>query len=108
MLTPALEVGERLNASVANMRFVKPLDIDLVRDLAKSHDVIITIEENSIMGGAGAAVMEAMQALNLETPILCLGLPDNFIEHGVHETMLANCGLDVEGIITAIEKKLTK
>ena len=108
MLTPALEVGERLNASVANMRFVKPLDIDLVRDLAKSHDVIITIEENSIMGGAGAAVMEAMQALDLETPILCLGLPDNFIEHGVHETMLANCGLDVEGIITAIEKKLTK
>ena len=108
MLTPALEVGERLNATVANMRFVKPLDIDLVRDLAKSHDVIITIEENSIMGGAGAAVMEAMQALNLETPILCLGLPDNFIEHGVHETMLANCGLDVEGIITAIEKKLTK
>ena len=108
MLTPALEVGERLNASVANMRFVKPLDMDLVRDLAKSHDVIITIEENSIMGGAGAAVMEAMQALNLETPILCLGLPDNFIEHGVHETMLANCGLDVEGIITAIEKKLTK
>ena len=108
MLTPALEVGERLNASVANMRFVKPLDMDLVRDLAKSHDVIITIEENSIMGGAGAAVMEAMQALDLETPILCLGLPDNFIEHGVHETMLANCGLDVEGIITAIEKKLTK
>ena len=108
MLTPALEVGERLNATVANMRFVKPLDIDLVRDLAKSHDVIITIEENSIMGGAGAAVMEAMQALDLETPILCLGLPDNFIEHGVHETMLANCGLDVEGIITAIEKKLTK
>ena len=108
MLTPALEVGERLNASVANMRFVKPLDMDLVRDLAKSHDVIITIEENSIMGGAGAAVMEAMQALDLEIPILCLGLPDNFIEHGVHETMLANCGLDVEGIITAIEKKLTK
>jgi len=108
MLTPALEVGERLNATVANMRFVKPLDIDLVRDLAKSHDVIITIEENSIMGGAGAAVMESMQALDLETPILCLGLPDNFIEHGVHETMLANCGLDVEGIITAIEKKLTK
>ena len=108
MLTPALEVGERLNATVANMRFVKPLDIDLVRDLAKSHDVIITIEENSIMGGAGAAVMEAMQALDLETPILCLGLPDNFIEHGVHETMLANCGLDVEGIIIAIEKKLTK
>jgi 1-deoxy-D-xylulose-5-phosphate synthase len=108
MLTPALEVGERLNATVANMRFVKPLDMDLVRDLAKSHDVIITIEENSIMGGAGAAVMEAMQALDLETPILCLGLPDNFIEHGVHETMLANCGLDVEGIITAIEKKLTK
>ena len=107
MLAPALEAAEKLNATVANMRFVKPLDIDLVEKLAKSHDLIITIEENAIMGGAGAAVMEAMQLLNIETPMLCLGLPDHFIEHGVHENMLAECGLDADGIINAIEKKLT-
>ena len=107
MLAPALEAAEKLNATVANMRFVKPLDIDLVENLAKSHDLIITIEENAIMGGAGAAVMEAMQLLNIETPMLCLGLPDHFIEHGVHENMLAECGLDADGIINAIEKKLT-
>ena len=107
MLAPALEAAEKLNATVANMRFVKPLDIDLVESLAKSHDLIITIEENAIMGGAGAAVMEAMQLLNIETPMLCLGLPDHFIEHGVHENMLAECGLDADGIINAIEKKLT-
>ncbi len=107
MVAPALEAAEKLNATVANMRFVKPLDIDLVESLAKSHDLIITIEENAIMGGAGAAVMEAMQLLNIETPMLCLGLPDHFIEHGVHENMLAECGLDADGIINAIEKKLT-
>ena len=108
MLTPALEAAEKLNATVANMRFVKPLDVDLVKTLASSHDLIVTIEENAIMGGAGAAVMEAMQAINIATPTLCLGLPDSFIEHGVHETMLAQCGLDAEGIVFAIEKKLTK
>jgi len=87
---------------------VKPLDVELVQTLANSHDLIVTIEENAIMGGAGAAVMEVMQALNIVTPMLCLGLPDNFIEHGVHETMLAECGLDSEGIVTSIEKKLTE
>jgi 1-deoxy-D-xylulose-5-phosphate synthase len=108
MLAPALTAAEKLNATVANMRFVKPLDVELVQTLANSHDLIVTIEENAIMGGAGAAVMEAMQALNIVTPMLCLGLPDNFIEHGVHETMLAECGLDSEGIVTSIEKKLTE
>jgi 1-deoxy-D-xylulose-5-phosphate synthase len=68
----------------------------------------VTIEENAIMGGAGAAVMEVMQALNINKPLLCLGLPDNFIEHGVHETMLAECGLDSKGIVASIEKKLTE
>jgi 1-deoxy-D-xylulose-5-phosphate synthase len=108
MLAPALDAAEKLNATVANMRFVKPLDIALVQSLANSHDLIVTIEENAIMGGAGAAVMEAMQALNIATPTLCLGLPDTFIEHGVHETMLAECGLDAKGIVTSIEKKLTE
>jgi 1-deoxy-D-xylulose-5-phosphate synthase len=108
MLAPAHTAAEKLNATVANMRFVKPLDVELVQTLANSHDLIVTIEENAIMGGAGAAVMEAMQALSIVTPMLCLGLPDNFIEHGVHETMLAECGLDSEGIVTSIEKKLTE
>jgi 1-deoxy-D-xylulose-5-phosphate synthase len=107
MLTPALEAAERIDASLANMRFVKPLDMDLVKTLADQHDLIVTIEENAIMGGAGAAVMEALQTMNIDKPILCLGLPDTFIEHGIHETMLAECGLDVDGIVAAIEKKLT-
>ena len=107
MLTPALEAAEEINATVANMRFVKPLDIDLVKTLTDQHDLIVTIEENAIMGGAGAAVMEALQAMNIDKPILCLGLPDRFIEHGIHETMLAECGLDVGGIVAAIENKLT-
>ena len=107
MLTPALEVGEQIDATVANMRFIKPLDTDLIAKLAKTHDLLVTVEENALMGGAGAAVLEAMQALNIHMPILCLGLPDQFIEHGQHETMLAECGLDALGIINAIEGKLT-
>lgn len=108
MLTPSLEAGDKLNATVVNMRFIKPLDVDLIADMAKRHDLIITVEENSLMGGAGSAVMEAMQSLNLSTPTLCLGLPDTFIEHGVHQTMLENCGLSSEGIIHSIENKLSQ
>ena len=107
MLTPALEAAEKLDATVANMRFVKPLDMDLVKTLAEQHELIVSIEENVIMGGAGAAVMEALQSMNIDKPTLCLGLPDTFIEHGIHETMLAECGLDLDGIVAAIEKKLT-
>ena len=111
MLAPALQaaqmLGPALDASVANMRFVKPLDIDLIEKLAKSHDLIVTVEENALMGGAGSAVLEAMQTLHLTTPTLCLGLPDSFIEHGVHETMLAACGLDSLGIVESIKTKLS-
>jgi len=108
MLTPALQAADTLDATVVNMRFVKPLDIALISEMAQSHELIVTVEENAIMGGAGAAVMEAMQDMNIHTPVLCLGLPDTFIEHGVHETMLAECGLNATGIAAAIEKKLTK
>ena len=108
MLSPALEAGEKLNATVANMRFVKPLDTELIQSLASEHTLIVTIEENTVVGGAGAAVMEALQAFNIDKPTLCLGLPDSFIEHGIHETMLAECGLDADGIVAAIEKKLTQ
>ena len=118
MLAPALQAALVLDASVANMRFVKPLDVDLIAQLASTHDLIVTVEENALMGGAGAAVLEAMQNMHLTYPTLsptlsstlsstlCLGLPDTFIEHGVHETMLAECGLDKSGIVNAITQKL--
>ena len=106
MLSASLQAAEKLDATVANMRFVKPLDTTLIAKLAASHDLIVTVEENALMGGAGAAVLEAMQTLNLLNASLCLGLPDTFIEHGVHETMLAECGLDAPGIINAIQLKL--
>ncbi len=107
MLTPSLAAAEELDATVANMRFVKPLDVDLVMQIANSHDLIVTVEENAVMGGAGAAVIEALQAMRKNNNVLCLGLPDRFIEHGIHETMLAECGLDAKGIKAAIEKQLT-
>jgi 1-deoxy-D-xylulose-5-phosphate synthase len=106
MLAPALNAAQILDCCVANMRFIKPLDINLIKKLAKSHDLIVTVEENALMGGAGAAVLEAMQSMNLTNATLCLGLPDIFIEHGVHETMLAQCGLDSAGIQKAIQQKL--
>jgi 1-deoxy-D-xylulose-5-phosphate synthase len=106
MLTPSLAAAESLNATVVNMRFIKPLDSTLLAQMANQHDLIVTVEENALMGGAGTAVMEALQALALQCPTLCLGLPDTFIEHGVHETMLAECGLNAEGIIKAIRTRL--
>ncbi len=107
MLAASLAAGENLDATVVNMRFVKPLDIALITQLAEQHDLIVTVEENAVMGGAGSAVVEALQEANQSVATLCLGLPDTFIEHGVHETMLANCGLNAAGIIASIEKRLT-
>jgi 1-deoxy-D-xylulose-5-phosphate synthase len=106
MLSASLQAAETLDATVANMRFVKPLDTALIQQLASTHDLIVTVEENALMGGAGAAVLEALQMLNLQNPTLCLGLPDKFIEHGVHEAMLADCGLDAAGMINSIQLKL--
>lgn len=109
MLSPALSAGENLNATVANMRFVKPLDTALITDLVQTHDVIVTVEENTVMGGAGSAVLEALTHIagNQHVKTLCLGLPDNFIEHGDHETMLKDCGLDAVGIEAAIAQLIT-
>lgn len=112
MLASCLEAGEQLDATVVNMRFVKPIDQDLLEKLALDHTLIVTVEENCVMGGAGSAVIEALQAIqnNNKQPTkpslrtLCLGLPDRFIEHGVHETMLADCGLNAEGIVKAIHQ----
>jgi 1-deoxy-D-xylulose-5-phosphate synthase len=102
LLYPALAAAERLNATVANMRFIKPLDTDLVTELARTHEAIVTVEEGSLMGGAGSAVMEALHSAGLTTPVLALGLPDQFIEHGDPAKLLALNGLDADGIATAI------
>jgi 1-deoxy-D-xylulose-5-phosphate synthase len=98
LLYPALAAAERLGASVANMRWAKPLDLDLLRELADTHDALVTLEEGCVMGGAGSAVLEALQAEGLQLPVLQLGLPDQFIEHGDPAKLLAMLGLDAAGI----------
>jgi len=98
MLAPALEAGAAFNATVINMRFVKPLDEELVRELARTHELLVTVEENVVAGGAGSAVNECLIAAGLPTRVVNLGLPDRFIEHGDHREQLAQCGLDAAGI----------
>jgi 1-deoxy-D-xylulose-5-phosphate synthase len=105
LLHPALAAAEKLDATVANMRFAKPLDVALVTDLARSHDAIVTVEEGCTMGGAGSAVLEALAAAGLQTPVLTLGLPDEFVEHGDPAKLLALCGLDAAGIEQSILKR---
>lgn len=102
MLTPCLEAAEELNATVVNMRFIKPLDDDLVASLAASHDWLVTVEENTVMGGAGGAVTESLNSQRIDVKVLQLGLPDVFIDQGDHTQMLANCGLDKHGIIQSV------
>ena len=106
MVTPALEAAELIDATVADMRFVKPLDQELIGDLATSHQLIVTIEENTVMGGAGSAVNEYLVQENYSIPILNLGLPDQFLEHGKVPEMLAGVDLDSEAIASAIKAKL--
>ena len=105
LLYPALEAAEALDATVANMRFIKPLDTDLVEQIARSHDAIITVEEGCVPGGAGSAVLEHLQDVGLTTPVLRLGLPDQFIEHGEPGQLLAQFGLDAAGIERAARKR---
>jgi 1-deoxy-D-xylulose-5-phosphate synthase len=102
MLAPCLSAAEELNATVANMRFVKPLDDDLVASLAASHDVLVTVEENTVLGGAGGAVTESLNSQRIDVKVLQLGLPDVFIDQGDHTQMLADCGLDKDGIIKSV------
>ena len=102
MLKPALEAAASLEATVANMRFVKPLDVELVKRLALSHELLVTVEEHQVMGGAGSAVCEALNALGIEKRVLLLGLPDRFIEHGDPAKLLASVGLDGDGILKSV------
>ncbi|MBX8489724.1 1-deoxy-D-xylulose-5-phosphate synthase [Pseudomonas cichorii] len=105
-LADALEVAEKLDATVIDMRFVKPLDEALIRETAASHDLLVTIEENAIMGGAGAAVSEFLARENILKSVLHLGLPDIYVEHAKPAQMLAECGLNAEGIEAAINARL--
>ncbi len=106
MVAPALKAADELNATVADMRFVKPLDAELVARLAATHDLIVTVEEGCVMGGAGSAVAEALAAAGIVKPLLQLGLPDKFIDHGDAQVLLAQCGLDAQGITASIRKRL--
>ncbi len=102
MLAPALEVAESMDATLANMRFVKPLDEGLIDTLAASHDLLVTVEEGVVLGGAGSAVNELLARLDHQVRILNLGLPDRFIEHASASEQLVECGLDSAGITRAI------
>ena len=105
LLYPALQAAEALDATVVNMRFVKPLDEAMVLDIARSHEAIVTVEEGCVMGGAGSAVAECLAANGLSLPLLQLGLPDQVIEHGDPKQLLAMCGLDAAGIEQAVTKR---
>ena len=105
MLTPALVAGEQLDATVANMRFVKPLDVELIFRLATEHELLVTVEENTVQGGAGSAVAEYLMQNGVAIPLLQLGLPDRFIEQGDSAQMLADCGLDAKGLLASIQAK---
>ena len=105
LLYPALQAGEALDATVANMRWAKPIDEALLRDVAEHHDVLVTLEEGAIQGGAGSAVTEALNAMGIVRPMLQLGLPDVFIEHGDPAKLLALQGLDAAGIERAIRQR---
>jgi 1-deoxy-D-xylulose-5-phosphate synthase len=108
MLQPSLEAAEELDATVANMRFVKPLDDALVAELAAGHDLLVTVEENVVMGGAGSAVLESLQRQRIEASVLQLGLPDRFVDHGDPALQLASCGLNKDGILSSIRAKLAE
>ena len=98
LLYPALEVAPEFDATVVNMRFIKPLDVDLVCKMAQEHDLIVTLEEGAVGGGAGSACLEALSVAGIQVPTLVLGLPDRFVAHGDHALLMKECGLDAAGI----------
>ncbi|WP_199195265.1 1-deoxy-D-xylulose-5-phosphate synthase [Thiomonas sp. X19] len=105
VLHAALQAAEALDASVINMRFVKPLDVDMLRRMALGHDALVTVEEGVVQGGAGAACLEALQGLGLQIPVLNLGLPDAWLEHGDPAQIMAACGLDATGLLRSIRAR---
>jgi 1-deoxy-D-xylulose-5-phosphate synthase len=107
LLYPALQAAETLDATVVNMRFIKPLDEATLLEVARSHDALVTVEEGCTMGGAGAAVAEALARAGLSTPLLMLGLRDEFIEHGEPSRLLALQGLDAAGIARQVAERFS-
>ena len=105
MVTPAMAAGEALDATVVNMRFVKPIDADLIRELAATHEAFVTVEEHVVMGGAGSACLEALAEAGLNRPVQMLGLPDRYIDHGDHALLLRLEGLDGPGIERQIRER---
>ncbi len=105
LLYPALQAAQALDATVVNMRWAKPLDVDLLLEVAAEHDVLVTLEEGALMGGAGSAVLEALSGAGVLRPVLTLGLPDVFIEHGDPVKLLALQGLDAAGIEQSVRKR---
>jgi 1-deoxy-D-xylulose-5-phosphate synthase len=105
LLYPALQAAQALDATVINMRWAKPLDVDLLLQVAASHEALVTLEEGAVMGGAGSAVLEALAAAGITRPVLQLGLRDVFIEHGDPVKLLAMEGLDATGIEAAIRER---
>ena len=108
MVRPSIHAADALNATVVNMRFVKPIDHELIFRLATTHDFLVTVEENVVMGGAGSAVAESLATQNLHMPMLQLGLPDHFVEHGDPAVLLADCGLNGDGITQSIQNWLQR
>ena len=105
LLYPALQAGEALNATVVNMRWAKPLDTELLAQMAATHDALVTVEEGALMGGAGSAVLEALQALNQPKPVLTLGIQDVYVDHGDPSKLLAELGLDASGIEASVRQR---
>src|SRR5690606_26488697 len=108
VLHSAAEAAGILNASLADMRFVKPLDETLIRELAAGHSLLVTVEENAVAGGAGAAVSEYLARAGIVMPVLHLGLPDAFLDHAPHSHQLAEAGLDSGGILAAVRARLAE
>jgi 1-deoxy-D-xylulose-5-phosphate synthase len=106
MVQPSLEAAEIIDAVVVDMRFIKPLDTAMIHDLANENDLLVTVEDNAKLGGAGSAVNEVLVAQHMTVPVLNLGLPDHFIEHGTREELMAQIGLDASGILRSIQKRL--
>jgi 1-deoxy-D-xylulose-5-phosphate synthase len=106
MVGASLDIADVLGATLVNMRFVKPLDIELVRDMALRHSLIVTLEENSVQGGAGSAVAEAIHAMGVETNILQIGIPDRYIEHGARDDCLEVAGLDQANVLRQVRARI--
>ena len=108
LLGAALAAGEALDATVVNMRYVKPIDAAMILELAGNHSLLVSIEENAVIGGAGSEVERVLAEQGINLPVLRLGLPDRFIDHGEQGQLLAELGLDKDGIVQAVTARLNR